>query len=187
VPVLSKIFDLVVSGLSAEADLIHNDLESDESDSVQSHRTMLEMYGFLLQWLIAAIESKAAEKSTSGAAPKGRGKGTKMKAGAKSDNWDSSSQIIVAFETMSKVLKLKFTKLFVTTSERDTFVNLFTRSAYLVLENEQRAKSTPIRMHAFKVLCIAIKHHGHGFGMSQFMKMLTIRRTNINFAELVLL
>ena len=65
---------------------------------------------------------------------------------------------------MCKVLKLKLARIFVTTSERDTFVSLFTRPVYLVLESEQRVKSTAIRMHAFKVLCIAVKHHGHAFG-----------------------
>jgi condensin complex subunit 1 len=52
----------------------------------------------------------------------------------------------------------------VTTSERDTFVSLFTKPVYIVLESEQRVKVTPVRMHLFKVLCIAVKHHGHAFG-----------------------
>jgi condensin complex subunit 1 len=66
---------------------------------------------------------------------------------------------------MCKVLKLKLSKIFLTTSERDTFIGLLTRPVYLILESEQRVKSTPIRMHSFKVLCIAVKHHGHGYGM----------------------
>ena len=66
---------------------------------------------------------------------------------------------------MCKVLKLKLGKIFLTTSERDTFISLLTRPVYLILESEQRVKNTPIRMHAFKVLCIAVKHHGHGYGM----------------------
>lgn len=65
---------------------------------------------------------------------------------------------------MSRVLKLKLARVFVTTSERDTFVSLFTRPVYLVLESEARCKSTAIRMHVFKVLCVAVKHHGHAFG-----------------------
>ena len=68
---------------------------------------------------------------------------------------------------MCKVLKVKLGKVFMTTSERDTFVGLFTRSVYLILENEQRIKNTALRMHAFKVLCIAVKHHGHAFGISK--------------------
>ena len=163
---LSKIFDLIVSGLSCEADTVHNELETDEQDAIQHHRQLLEMYGFLLQWTISAVETKAAEKPASAAPSKGRGagKGGKPKSSSKDGTWDPSAQIQAALDTMCKVLKLKLGKVFVTTSERDTFVGLFTRSVYLLLENEVRVKSTPIRMHVFKVLCIAVKHHGHAFG-----------------------
>ncbi|KAF7874559.1 uncharacterized protein EAF02_008536 [Botrytis sinoallii] len=160
---LSKIFDLIVSGLSAEADTIHNDLETDEQELVAHHKQLLEILGFLLQWTIAAVETKAAEKSTTASVARGRGKASKAKASAKNENWDSSAQLQTALDTMCKVLKLKLSKIFLTTSERDTFISLFTRPVYMVLESEQRVKNTAIRMHAFKVLCIAVKHHGHGY------------------------
>ena len=165
---LSKIFDLIVSGLSSEADTLNNKLETDEQDAVLQHKQLLEMYGFLLQWSISVVEVKSAEKPASGPPAKGRGvgKNVKPKANAKYGSWDSTIQLQFALETMCKVLKLKLGKLFTTTSERDTFVGLFTRSVYLILENEQRTKTTALRMHAFKVLCIAVKHHGHSFGIS---------------------
>ena len=163
---LSKIFDLLVSGLSAEADIIHSDLETDEQDIILHHKQLLEVFGFLLQWTIAAVETKAAEKSSTAPAMRGRGKTAKAKTSAKDGNWDSSGQLQTALDTMCKVLKLKLSKIFLTTSERDTFVSLFTRPVYMVLESEQRVKNTSIRMHAFKVLCIAVKHHGHGYGKS---------------------
>ena len=164
--ILSKIFDLITSGLSAEADAVHNELETEDQDAFQHQRKLLEMYGFLLQWTISAVEIKAAEKA-SVAPVKGRGggKGGKAKTAAKEGTWDSLPQLQTALDTMCKVLKLKLGKIFVTTSERDTFVGLFTRPVYLILESEQRVKSTALRMHAFKVLCIAIKHHGHAFGI----------------------
>ncbi|KAL5332809.1 armadillo-type protein [Aspergillus crustosus] len=161
---LSKLLDLVVSGLSVEADIIHGDLESDEQDSIQHHKELLEMYGFILQWALSAVELKAAEKPAESApARRGTGKPGRSRA-AKDSSWDGTAQIQVSMETMCKVMKLKLSKIFLTTSDRDTFINLFTRSVYLILESEQRVKSTAIRMHAFKVLCIAVKHHGHGFG-----------------------
>ncbi|KAI9052373.1 hypothetical protein LZ554_003723 [Drepanopeziza brunnea f. sp. 'monogermtubi'] len=162
---LSKILDLIVSGLSTEADVIHNDLESDEQELISHHKQLLEAFGFLLQWTIAAVETKAAEKSSSAPAARSRGKGAKAKTAGKDKDgsWDSSAQLQTALDTMCKVLKLKLSKIFLTTSERDTFVSLFTRPVYMVLESEQRVKNTAIRMHAFKVLCIAVKHHGHGY------------------------
>jgi len=128
------------------------------------HRELLEIYAFLLQWAVQATENLAAEKSASAPAAKGR-KTAKGKTVAGKQAFDSSTQLISALETMVKVFKLKLQRIFVTTSERDSFVQLLTRPSYMVLESEQRVKSNPIRMHVWKVLCMAIKHHGHGFGM----------------------
>ncbi len=160
---LSKILDLAVSGLSAEADVINNDLESDEQELIAHYKQLLEIYGFLLQWTLAAIETKAAEKPVAVPVARGRGKAAKPRASAKDAAWDSSAQLQTALDIMCKVLKLKLGKIFLTTSERDTFVGLLTRPVYMVLESETRVKSTAIRMHAFKVLCIAVKHHGHAY------------------------
>ncbi|KAI9787584.1 MAG: Condensin complex subunit [Geoglossum umbratile] len=160
---LSKIFDLIVSGLSTENDILSADVDNDDQGTLQHHRTLLEIYGFLLQWSVAAVETKAAEKPAPPAKGRG-GKASKAKSKSKDDNWDPSGQLQGALATMCKILGQKLSKIFLTTSERDTFVNLFTRSAYLVLENEQRVKSKDMRMHAFKVLCLAVKHHGHAFG-----------------------
>lgn len=166
-PALGKIVDLIASGLSSEADLLNADVEASESDALQDHRALLEIYGFLAQWAVTALEARAAEKSTTTtAAAPARGKGSKGKgkAAPASKTWDSTTHLLAALETMCKVLKLKLLRVFVTTSERDTFVSLFTRPVYVVLESEARVKNTSIRMHLFKVLCIAIKHHGHAFG-----------------------
>lgn len=171
---LSKILDLVVSGLSAEADIIHNDLETEDVGTVQHHKKLLEVYAFLLQWTIAAVETKAAEKSASGSASVARargGKASKAKTSNK-DTWDAGNQIQIALDVMSKVLKLRLAAFFVTTSERDTFIGLFNRAVYLVQESEARMKLTAIRMHTFKVLCIAVKHHGHAYGTHGFLRLL---------------
>lgn len=161
---LSKVFDLITSGLSTEADIIHTDLESDEQDLLSHHKHLLEIYGFLLQWTISCVETKAAEKSSTAPAARGRKPKGKKAAADKDANWDSAAQLQIALDTMCKVLRLKLGKIFLTTSERDTFIGLITRPVYLILESEQRIKNTTIRMHAFKVLCIAVKHHGHGYG-----------------------
>ncbi|KAK4642279.1 condensin complex non-SMC subunit Cnd1 [Podospora bellae-mahoneyi] len=159
---LSKIFDLITSGMATEADVIHHDLESDEQELIAHHKMLLEMYGFLLQWTIAAVETKAAEKSSTNM-PARRGKPKGRKEVGKDGSWDSSTQLEIALNTMCKVLRLKLGKIFLTTSERDTFISLLTRPVYMILESEQRVKNTSIRMHTFKVLCVAVKHHGHAY------------------------
>lgn len=165
---LGKILDLIVSALSTQADIVHADIESEEQDALPHHKQILEMYGFLLRWTISAVETRALEKSASAPAARGRGKGAKSKSGASKDGtWDASAQLETALDRMSKVLRLKLGRIFVTTSERDTFIGLFTKPVYYILENEARVKSTAIRMHCFRVLCIAIKHHGHAYSRSE--------------------
>jgi condensin complex subunit 1 len=161
---LTKILDLVVSALATQADVIHADLETEEQDAIPHHKNILEMYGFLLRWTISAIETRALEKSASAPAARGRGKGAKSKTGVSKDSsWDASAQLETALDRMSKVLKLKLGRIFVTTSERDTFIGLFTKPVYHILENEARVKSKVMRDHCFRVLCIAVKHHGHAY------------------------
>lgn len=163
--VLSKILDLIVSALSIQVDNVHSDLESDEQEVLANHKQLLEVLSFLLQWAISTVETKITEKSTTAPAVRVRGKSTKVKAGGKSHGsaWDPTTQLQTALDTICKTLKLKLSKIFLTTSERDTLIGLLTRPVYMVLESEQRTKNTTIRMHAFKVLCTAIKHHGHGY------------------------
>lgn len=165
-----------MSALAAETDAAHADVQADEQEAVAQHKQLLEILGFMLQWSVAAVETKAAERPATTAPARGRpgaGKAARSKAssGNSSSNhrdgqWDSTSQILAALDIMSKVMKLKLGKIFVTTSERDTFVSLFTRPVYQILESEARTKISSVRMHTFKVLCIAVKHHGHAFGTS---------------------
>ena len=169
-----------MSGLSTEVDAAHQDIETDEQDSIKEHRVLLEIYGFLLQWVVAGLEARASadkpDPSTAaagGAGRKGKGKG---KAGLAHS--DLNAQLKSALEVMWKALKLKLLRVFVTTSERGAFLGLFTRPCYLVLESEQRVKNEAIKMNIFKILCIAVKHHGHAFGgFARFPCMLASDKT----------
>ena len=153
---------MIVSGLSTAADIANHDIENDEQETLVHHKTLLEAYAFLLQWAIAAVETKAAEKAH--AAPARRATKGAKKSVAKDDVWDSAGQIQSAMDVMCRVMKLKLNRIFQTTSDRDNFINLFTRSVYLIMETEARVKITAVRMFSFKVLCVAVKHHGHALG-----------------------
>jgi condensin complex subunit 1 len=130
----------------------------------------LEIYGFLLQWAVFGLEQReASEKESSGISASTGRKGKGKSKPNSNRNWDSTGQLKATLEVMCKVLKLKLLRIFVTTSERETFVNLYTKPAYLILESEKWVKNTEIRMHVFKVICIAVKHHGHAFGKFFFL------------------
>ncbi|KAJ6262142.1 hypothetical protein Dda_2947 [Drechslerella dactyloides] len=160
----SKVLDLITSGLAADTALVHAELESDDPDNLDTHKQLLEAYGFLLQWCIGATENRLEDKGASTVLNTRGGRSAKSKlAKGGASTWDSSAQLLATLEVMARVMKLKLSKMFLTTSERDAFVGLFTRPVYLILENELRAKSIPMKMHCFKILCMAIKHHGHAF------------------------
>ncbi|WPH00516.1 putative subunit of condensin protein complex [Acrodontium crateriforme] len=161
---LGKVLDLVISGLGAEAETVHHEEQESETDTAH-HKQIIEAFAFLLQWCIAAVETKSAEKPAS-APTRGKGAkgGAKSKGAQKDGNWDPTTQLQLALDTMAKVMKLKLSRIFVTSSEKDTLISMFTRPVYLILESEARVKNTAVRMHAFKVLCVAIKHHGHAYG-----------------------
>ncbi|QIW96544.1 hypothetical protein AMS68_002062 [Peltaster fructicola] len=158
---LGRVLDLVISSLAAEAEIVHHEEQEAEVETAQ-HKNILEAFAFLLQWTITAVEARAAERQAPTVAARGKGgKSTKGKNTQKDGSWDTASQLQMAMDTMAKVMKLKLAKIFVTTSERDTFIGMFTRPVYMLLEDETRIKNTAMRMHIFRVLCIAIKHHGH--------------------------
>jgi len=73
-------------------------------------------------------ESRAADKATTTAAPVGRkGKG-KAKAAAASGCWDSTTHLLVALETMCKVLKLKLIR--VLQHRRGIRVSVYSQSPF---------------------------------------------------------
>ncbi|KAK9473298.1 armadillo-type protein [Dipodascopsis tothii] len=164
-----KLADLIISGLSGQADISKQLIENDEHEMFGRQRRLLEMYSFLLHWAVTAVEQAFAEQ-----VPRSR---TRNKNTAQDDSKvvkEVANQLQNFLDVMCKVQKLKLSKLFLTTSERDLFVSLFTRPAYIILENEQQAKNLPLRMHAFKVLCIAIKHNGHALAaQTSLMQSLT--------------
>lgn len=46
--------------------------------------------------------------------------------------------------------------------ERFIGCRCLTAPAYHITENEQYMKSQPIKLGVYKVICLAVKHHGHG-------------------------
>ena len=118
VPSISKLLDLLVSGLAASADSTNHDIENDEQETIHHHKQTLEAYAFLLQWTIAAVETKAAEKSNAAPARRG-GKAAKPKLTTKDGVWDSAAQVQAAMDTMCRVMRLKLNRVFQTTSDRD--------------------------------------------------------------------
>ncbi|KAF0449771.1 Condensin complex subunit 1 [Gigaspora margarita] len=169
---MNRVLDIILSGLQAEYETTSNDLDADEEETYSEHRMALELYGFLLVWLISNAENKADSKSgangtmamTGGKTKRQRQTKSKTPTVNSSDEWDWSAQKPVTLSLMVKILELKIKKIWSSTHERDTFVSLFTKSAYRILENVTNTKDSAIKKIIYQILSVCVKDHNHAFG-----------------------
>ncbi|KAI9438698.1 non-SMC mitotic condensation complex subunit 1 [Lactarius indigo] len=168
---MSKLLDVITSGFAAEVDAASQDIDHEDQQTCAAHKVPIEMYAFLLNWSARSAEKVNGpdEDAPATAAPaksrKGRGgKAAQPRAAAKNraPEWSWKDQIVPMLTLISKVLKLKTSKIWTASGERDTFIGCLTAPAYHITENEQYMKSQPIKLGIYKVICLAVKHHGHG-------------------------
>ncbi|KAJ6448906.1 non-SMC mitotic condensation complex subunit 1-domain-containing protein [Mycena sanguinolenta] len=170
-PTMSKLLDSLTSGLQAELDATIRDLD-DAPQVYLVHKVPLEMYAFLLQWFVSAAEKvkqvdgdgpatpapKTRKPRGGKAAATGRSGRT---AASKKAEWTWIDQIPTTLNLISKVLRLSTQRIWTTTAEKDTFINCLTRPAYHITESELYMKQQDIKLSVYKVICLAVKHHGH--------------------------
>jgi len=187
---MAKVLDSLISGLQAEHESAARDLRDTESYIL--HGPTLERYAFLLDWATRAIERARVDDSEQiTATPKPRkGRGGKTAAPKKAKKATGASESVTWTDTIPNLLgtisrllaQLSSQKMWSTTVEREAFLKcvllstsltLFSysrklllsciiRPAYRIAENEQYMKAAEVRLHVYKVLAIAVKHHGHG-------------------------
>jgi condensin complex subunit 1 len=130
-------------------------LDKNEKDSFNNHKFYLELYGFLIHWLLLSAEdnttsSKMVRKSKSSA--------NDLK------TFDWSTQKLKAFDIASWLLDLKLSKIWTLTPDRVNFTILFTKPAYQLFENPAHVKSNSIKERVFRILSLCIRHYDHLFG-----------------------
>jgi condensin complex subunit 1 len=179
---MSKILDSLSSGLAAQATQAKRDVENEtDPQVVQAHRIPLEMYAFLLSWFVDSAEKVKSSGEDDAPAPKPRrgrgGKAGGARGAARKDNWSWEQQIPTTLRLITRVLVMKFQRIWTTVPERDAFVeyvqylilvhdahfisSCITRPAYHLWESEIYMKSAAIRGGIFSVIHLAVKNHGH--------------------------
>lgn len=166
---MTKLLDSVSSAFQAELDATLRD-EEDENQAYMVHKLPLEMYAFLLQWFVAAADKVKSAGEDEDAPPppatrgrRGRGRGGKAAASRakKMEAWSWKDHIPNILGLLCRVLRLKSQRIWTTTAERDTFISCLTSPAYRAMENVEYMKDKDNRKWAYKVICLAVKHHGH--------------------------
>ncbi|KAK7694121.1 hypothetical protein QCA50_003697 [Cerrena zonata] len=163
---MTKMLDSISSAFQAQVEATLKDVENEEPQVFMAHKTPLEMYGFLLHWFVSAAEKVKSSGDDEAPAPPPkarRGKGAKaaISRAAPAKGWTWEGQIPNTLAVISRVLRLKTQRIWTTTAERDTFIGCITRPAYHITESEQYMKTQNIRLSVYKVICLAVKHHGH--------------------------
>lgn len=128
---MSKLLDVVMSGFAAEVDSAAHDVDhEDQRTCSAAHKVPIEMYAFLLNWSARSAD-KVVLRDEDASAPitakprKGRGgKPTQSRTAAKNktSEWSWKDQIVPILTLISKVLKLKTSKIWTVSGERDTFI-----------------------------------------------------------------
>ena len=158
---IRQLADLLSGALQSKATAVAAE-STEELDPSSSARTVLEALAYLLCATISTIQIRNIDVANDAAtASKTKPKSQKRRDVAASV--DVAALLVPAFDAMTKTMSLRAGKMWPTTPERDAFISLFTKPAYLVAENEALMKNQAIRVRFYKIVCIAVKHHGHAF------------------------
>lgn len=164
---LQKTLDAIISGLSNRSNAIMAVVApgNDDMDAPLEHKVYIERWAFLLQWFVAAAERGAGRdpgETVAAAARKGGKKKTKTNAVSSYFAWADHLPFVLS--AMHRALRIPTSRIWRTSVEREAFVSCFTKPAYQLCEVESYLKVNEVRLGIYKVICLAVKFHGHGFG-----------------------
>ncbi|KAK9763414.1 condensin complex non-SMC subunit Cnd1 [Basidiobolus ranarum] len=157
----NKLLDILLSGFQTQIDQTE-EASSSNNPSYENHVQALMMYSFLLHWLTGVAEKKAMTKSN---ADKNNSKVKKnrSKREDEQESWDWMQHKQKSLELMSRTLDIKLNKICSSSHERDTCVNLLTRSAYQILENPDNLKAIPVKLQTYHIINKSVLDYEHSF------------------------
>ena len=148
---------LVTSSLNAVGQSYGNMLQSgDFHDNVDTIKSTLERYCYLMFVLLKYLGKEDFSQV-------GNARSQKSVPREVLARWKSNcTEVENGLTAVITVLSLDLSKVFVTTPERDSFVELFSRPIINLMESPERMKLVPIKLLIFRALCIAVTKHKHG-------------------------
>lgn len=148
---------LVTSSLNAVGQSYGNMFQSgDFHDNVDTIKSTLERYGYLMFVFLKYLGKEDFSQV-------GNARSQKSVPREVLARWKSNcTEVENGLTAVITVLNLDLSKVFVTTPERDSFVELFSRPIINLMESPERMKLVPIKLLIFRALCIAVTKHKHG-------------------------
>ncbi|KAI5950547.1 cnd1 [Candida margitis] len=130
--------------------------EEDFHESLDQVKSTMERYGYLVFVLLKQLAKEDFSQLSATRSQKSLPKDFLAK-------WSSNcTEVENSLVVVKAVLNLVLERIFVTTPERDAYVELFTRPIMNLMESPERMKVVGLRIVIFEDLCIAVTKHGHG-------------------------
>jgi condensin complex subunit 1 len=166
--VMVKTLDTIISALNSHANavmaLVTGAGYAEEMDAPMVHKQPLEIWAFLLRWFVSTAD-KMAGKAPDAPAAGARGKAGKSRKPTRySTAFVLDDYLTVILSASQKALRMPTSRIWRTTSERESFVSCFVKLAYQLCETESHLKSPEVRAGIYRVICLAVKFNGHAFG-----------------------
>ncbi|KAI9032255.1 non-SMC mitotic condensation complex subunit 1-domain-containing protein [Hyaloraphidium curvatum] len=164
-PLRTKVGDTIVSALGSLRKTIQRDLEDNAQEAFGLDRDALSMLGYLWQWFMTVGETQAKVSDNTGdkAAKRPRAGKGKKKDLDHEGLWNWPQERETALESVAAILPLDLNRIWISTSERDVFVNLFTKTTYQLLEDKDLVKTLPLDT-VYAILGLCVKRYNHAFG-----------------------
>jgi len=133
--------------------------------SFDDEKQVLEMYMFLLHWLIVTAETKVMPSSDDAEAPGPAAAGGKKKkvTKKKTEEWEWTAQKEKALQVMESLLELRLGRIWHMDHERDNFISVFTKPIYIILEGKENLKDATITALVYNIIGLCVKLYNHGF------------------------
>lgn len=147
---LGKLADLLQTCFRQACEDALEALEQSDSDRYGQVRTLIEVYGFLVQWLISALAHKVSTDDVSS------GKGRQKK---DADVEALKRYIVGLMEASANIMDIQQLRaIFGTSQDHDTLSSMVCRAAYRALETEALGKDGNVRDATFDVIIAGIKY-----------------------------
>ncbi|KAH9960567.1 condensin complex, subunit 1, partial [Lactifluus volemus] len=148
---MNKLLDVIMSGFATEVDAAVHDIGHEDQQTYTAHKIPMEMYAFLLNWSARSVEKGTYPTRMRPLLrhPQSLGRDEVEKQRNQEllpRTRQSNDQIVPILTLIAKVLKLKTSKIWTVSGERDTFIGCLIAPAYHVTENEQYMQSQPIKL-----------------------------------------
>jgi condensin complex subunit 1 len=124
---MNKIHDSICSGLAQQSERAMDAVNSNaDASALQEHRTVLEMYGFLLTWFSQCAETFKSSDEDGAPVPRAkRGRGGKAMAArsiGRKESWSRDVYVRPTLMLLEKVLRVKTQRIWTAATERDAFI-----------------------------------------------------------------